>query len=498
MWNQDGYKSLMENDRFGRFVHGIAPDCSADWGRSVHVFIFWPLPYYRVYRWFHLRVWCTSMTLSTTTDGGCSSESVFSFMKGNVLVMTATRVLGMFARCMVFPYASLYILALGGDASSVGFAESLRPIASLLIFPIAGFVADHGDRVKLIVTAGYFTALTYCFYVFANTWIMLAIGNFILGLIVFHFPAESALMADYLSPRQRGIGFATSMAIPGAVAVMAPYLAGYLIDAMGVEVAMRYLYTFELAAYALSATIQLRFLRDTVERRGFSLRSSNLKMLVAESYRNAAVILKWMPTSLRALALVTALSFTANAMAGPFWVIYGTQAIGLSASMWGLLILVSSAYRIALSIPAGAAVDRFGKRNAIIASFLLTIPPILYFTYAKGFIEVLIILLMISTANAFLFPACESLIADIVPREIRGRAMAALGRGGLLITFDRGAGGGPGMGFLFAIPVMLGSLIGGYIYGLNPLYPWLLESILLLGSLILSLVFLHEPEKAEI
>jgi len=37
MWNQDGYKHLEETDRFGRFVYGITPDSSADWGWIQHM-----------------------------------------------------------------------------------------------------------------------------------------------------------------------------------------------------------------------------------------------------------------------------------------------------------------------------------------------------------------------------------------------------------------------------------------------------------------------------
>jgi len=37
MWNQKGYKSLMENDRFGRFPYGIATKSSADWGWIQHM-----------------------------------------------------------------------------------------------------------------------------------------------------------------------------------------------------------------------------------------------------------------------------------------------------------------------------------------------------------------------------------------------------------------------------------------------------------------------------
>ncbi len=34
-----------------------------------------------------------------------------------------------------------------------------------------------------------------------------------------------------------------------------------------------------------------------------------------------------------------------------------------------------------------------------------------------------------------------------------------------------GGTGGPGMGFLVTLPVMLGSIAGGYLYGHNPAFP---------------------------
>lgn len=37
MWNQDGYKAIMESDQFGRFIYGIAPNASADWGWIQHM-----------------------------------------------------------------------------------------------------------------------------------------------------------------------------------------------------------------------------------------------------------------------------------------------------------------------------------------------------------------------------------------------------------------------------------------------------------------------------
>ena len=37
MWNQDGFKQLMEDDRYGRFRYGVATNSSADWGWIQHM-----------------------------------------------------------------------------------------------------------------------------------------------------------------------------------------------------------------------------------------------------------------------------------------------------------------------------------------------------------------------------------------------------------------------------------------------------------------------------
>jgi hypothetical protein len=88
-------------------------------------------------------------------------------------------------------------------------------------------------------------------------------------------------------------------------------------------------------------------------------------------------------------------------------------------------------------------------------------------------------------------------MADYIPRNLRGRVMAAIGRGGFFLGATGGGTGGPGMGYLFTIPVMVASITGGLLYSLNPIYPWLC----ILGTTILQLLsvllFVRDPEKAE-
>ena len=99
----------------------------------------------------------------------------------------------------------------------------------------------------------------------------------------------------------------------------------------------------------------------------------------------------------------------------------------------------------------------------------------------------------LSLAGVFLWIATSVLLADTIPRAIRGRIMAALGQGvGIGI-----AGGGYASGFLLFIPMTIGSYVSGYIYQLDPAYPWLIQSIALTTILILAVWLIREPERAE-
>ena len=56
-------------------------------------------------------------------------------------------------------------------------------------------------------------------------------------------------------------------------------------------------------------------------------------------------------------------------------------------------------------------------------------------------------------------------------------------------------GGGYTRGF---IPSTIGAFLGGYIYEFNPAMPWLIQAVLLLLGIALTVLFVKEPEKAEI
>jgi len=429
-----------------------------------------------------------------------SDVGSLDFLRGNILVLILTNVIWIFALRMILPFVPLYALALNATKPQVGLIQALRFTAMLLTFPIAGYLTDKLGRIRIIVTSGYLSSAVYLLLALAPDWRVIALGNFLGGLASFSFPALSALTADSLKPSQRGIGFAVSMAIPGILAIPSPYIGGYLVTKYGTVPAMRALYLSLMATNLVVTILRMKFLRETIDisrESPVELTARKIPRLLLDSYKGIADTLRWMPRGLTSLTAILVLSFFSDAVTSPFWVVYATEAIGISKLQYGLITLLAGALNILLSIPAGLIVDRVGPKRSMSAAFLLFLLPILYFPHARDFNTVLVIYLVISLANAFSVTACQTLLANLVPRELRGRVMAALGRGMIRINV-LWSGGGPAVGFLLSIPLALGSLSGGYLYTLNPEAPWVLLTATLTLCLVILFFLLKEPERPEL
>ena len=418
------------------------------------------------------------------------------FMNRNLLVLTIREIIGMFCRRMVISYASLYILAVGGDASQIGLINSLRPLAGLLMFPISGYITDSSGRVRIIALAGYLSACSMLLYMFAPSWHWIALAALFEGFMVFQFPPTSAIIVDSLKPRYRGIGIATMNTLANAFAIISPYVAGIILDYYGVNSGMRLLYFSLLMSHTIGATLVLKYLRETVSHKKAETKLNVLTVL-KESYTGIPELLKNLPRSIKALGLLVGMGFIANSIAGSFWVVYVTEEIGLSTIDWGLILLFESVFRTILTIPFGAIADKYGKTKTLFAAMITSLISLPTLILAKTFTHVLLIRLGAGLAVALFIPSSITLMADYVPRDLRGRVMAAIGRGSLLIGATGGGTGGPGMGYLFTIPVMIASVIGGFLYSINPINPWLCVLGATVVQSICVIFFIRDPVKIE-
>ncbi|MEM7134143.1 MAG: MFS transporter [Chloroflexota bacterium] len=212
-----------------------------------------------------------------------------SLMSGNILVLSITDLLGNFSRRLVFPYVSLYILALGGTAAQIGLVTALAPLAGLLVFPLGGYIADHANRVRLIVLAGVYMSFLVLLRGLAPSWEFIAVAALIQGVVAIQFPARSALIADSLSPENRGKGIAMMNTIATTLAIFAPYLAGIIVDRYGPNLGVRMLYAVMFTTTISATLIHWRFLKEPTPTTGKTasrgIQFSALSNTLREAYR---------------------------------------------------------------------------------------------------------------------------------------------------------------------------------------------------------------------
>jgi MFS family permease len=415
---------------------------------------------------------------------------------GNILIFALTDLLGNFGRSMVFPYASLYILALGGDAAQIGVVAFVGQLAGLFLLPVAGHITDYADRVRIIVIAGLLGSLFIGLMVVAPGWQLLALASLLSGTIVIMFPAYASLIADSLPPEGRGQGIGVQNTISSSLPIIAPFIAGLVIDRYSANLGMRILYAAMMMLGFVAAYVQWRYLKETAHIERLPFRLKYMVSALGQAYRGVPSLVRQMSWPLRSLALVVVFAFMGNAISGPFWVVYATEHLHLSPSQWGLILLVESVAKMALFIPAGMLVDRWGRTRSMLLALVIWTACNPLFILLQGFTAILVLRAVLSVAFVLAIPACTAMMADMVPRAVRGQMMAAIGQGGIVLGMV-GTPGGPAVGYLITPPLMIASLAGGWLYTLNPVYPWIAAAIAGVICILMGLFFIRDPHHME-
>ncbi len=407
----------------------------------------------------------------------------------NVLVLTFSRVIWSMSDTNIDNYLTPYIVALGGGAKVIGLINALGSLAAMILYPVGGYIADKSGRVRLVATVTLLYTSSFLIYGFARDWTWIAVGIIYQNMALFYVPALFAVMADSVPVGARGKLYAFNFAIPNMVKIIAPFLGGAIISYMDVIPAMKLGYAVSFIMGLIVFIFRAVFLRETMpESEGISW---NPLTVLKNSYSEVGTSLNWVWLNIRGYAGVSMLLAFLGSMILPFWVLYFTEVAGLGEYYWGAILLWSGVAKAVLSFFIGEIVDRFGSRKVFLAGFIIAIPSMFAFTLAKTYYSILILYVLVTVSSVIVWIASKVYLADSIPRPMRGRVMAVLGSGmSIGVT-----GVGYASGFLIFVPNALGSLVGGLIYSLNPMYPWLLQGIVLIFGFLMTYTLIHDPEK---
>jgi MFS family permease len=289
-----------------------------------------------------------------------SSRSFLHRQQRDWKVTVARTSLERFTYQMVYPYLSVYIVALGATATQLGIVNSIGMAVAGLLGPFTGGLIDRNGPKKLYLLGIVLLAVSYLVYGLAQNWsiTIIAMIAYWLGWST-SIHSCATICGNCLVNRDRATGMMICEAVAAGLLGMAgPMLATWLVAHFGgvnIE-GIRPLFWAGLIVTIGSFIIVLTQLSN----QKWSARSKHKPGLMGGSLqvlKNNRYIKRWM--------VISAVANLPFGMILPFSQVFAHQIKGADEFVLGAMVAGSALASIALSIPLGRLADRFGRKKVL-------------------------------------------------------------------------------------------------------------------------------------
>lgn len=335
----------------------------------------------------------------------------FAGIHRNVVVLGAASLLTDVSSEMLVPILPLFVTAtLGASVTSLGIIEGIAECTASVMRLSSGWLSDRIGRRKPFAAFGYaLSGVAKAAMAFAGTWGFVLAMRFTdrLGKAL-RSPPRDALIADSTADAHLGRAFGLHRAMDTLGAAIGPLVAWWLLarwESLGAEGYRRVFLASGIPA-ALGVLAILLFVK-----------AAPAAPRIARSLAQQAGALG--PSFRRFLAVDAAFQLGNSSMA---FVLLRTQAAGWSAGEVALVYLGYNLAYAALAWPLGGLSDRIGRRPLLLAAY--AVYALTYGLLALGATKAGVVgaFLLLALHSALIEGQAKSLVADLVPRDLRATA----------------------------------------------------------------------------
>jgi DHA1 family tetracycline resistance protein-like MFS transporter len=288
-------------------------------------------------------------------------------------------------------------------------------VMQFLFAPIVGGLSDrYGRRPVLLITL---TALgiDYLLMAWSPTLFWLFIGRIISGVMGATWAAANSCIADSVEADDRGRVFGLMGGAGAAGFVLGPAIGGIL-GQYGDRIPFIFAAILSLATAAAGYFVLNETLPPS-KRRAFSVARAN----------PLGSILQMAKTPLVLGCLITIFFMQLSAQAQfSIWGYYGTlkfnwdtQTIGLTVSLFGILLVVSQALLV------GKSIARFGAVRTAVWSLIFGIPSYFILAFA-GSTPMMLLGILVGSVTGLTFPAMQSMMSAKIAEDAQGELQGAI------------------------------------------------------------------------
>ena len=316
---------------------------------------------------------------------------------------------------MVFPYLSIYIVALGATATQLGIVNGIGMVIAGLFGPFTGRFIDKMGPKKIYLTGITIMSVCYLTYGLAQNW-----GVTIIGMIAYWLGFSTSILScaticgNCLVNRDRATGMMICETVTAGLLGMAgPIIATWLVMQFGGvnPNGIRPLFFCALFITVGSFVVVLtqlsnrKWTKVNVNRTGFFKE-------ISQVFKSGEHLKRWI-----VIAGITQLPI---GMVFPFSQVFAYQVKGANEFILGAMVTGSALSSIVFAIPLGRLADRVGRKKVL----FVTIPLFLLSNLMLISAPAPAFLVLAGIMQGFYYigaPIAAAIERELVPAEHMGR-----------------------------------------------------------------------------
>jgi len=319
----------------------------------------------------------------------------------------------------IYPLIPLFLInVLHAQVSAVGLIEGIAESSASILRIFSGRLSDVLGNRKWIATAGYsLSTVSKPLFALAASWPQVLGIRFAdrVGKGIRTAPRD-ALIADVTPAAIRGVSFGLHRTMDTIGAVTGPLLALWLLGILtrghGYSIPHSYRTIFLLSA--IPATLAVLILVFFVKEQ---------KSTKADGEMIPSLSLKSLGKPFKLFLLVTVVFAIGNS--SDAFLILRAQNLGISPSKILLIYVVFNSVEAIFATGAGAVSDKVGRRNVVLAGYLVFAVVYLGFALARHAAAVWALFAVYGLYNALTLGVQKAFATDLIPAGLRGTGLGA-------------------------------------------------------------------------
>ncbi|MDI6826332.1 MAG: MFS transporter [Candidatus Aenigmarchaeota archaeon] len=349
-----------------------------------------------------------------------------------------------------YSFLPKYYEVLGASTIVIGFLFSLERVSEGFSNIFGGHFADKAGRKKVIIIGSFLGNISLLILYLAIDWIGLipAIALFWVTVGI-QFPTITALINESLPKKRRASALSVLSIMSYIPGIFTVSLGGLLMEKMGLLNGLRTSLLISFVIGILSTFAYIFFLKETLT-----------------TPKKFKIKLKW-GASRRIWCFVPSYSLLmfSVSLISPFVIFYSQDIKGIGMLDWGIARSFFTAFTLIATIAGGLLSDRFGRKTALLLSFISILFPF-SMILSRNLTHIII---------AHIFASALFLGSSTIPVYVFEKSKSAKSIGMV--------------NFCLAIAMVLGYPVGGFLYSLSPEYPFMISGLIRILGLIIG-VFL--------